>query len=143
MGKNVGMSITLIERRQTPARLDESEDGERLVRSVVNEPFLCERRDDHCWYPEPRPPTVDNWRGYMIPPPTVLVIGDDDYCMGPDGAVLYGLDQLGYLLLAGGERREAKVLVLVADRLMVSPASARSFAPGKSPNWPSKLQFSM
>ena len=111
------MSITLAERWQPPARLDEREDRERLVRGMVDESLLCERRDDHCWDPEPRSPAVDDRRRHVIPPATVLVVGDDDHGMRPDGAILYGLDQLGYLLLAGDERRVARVLVLVADRL--------------------------
>jgi hypothetical protein len=116
-GEVGGLPVALVERRQTPARLDELEDRDRLLRGVVDEPFLRERRDDHRWYPEPRSPTVDNRRGNVIPPPTMLVIGDDDHRMRPDGAVLYGLDQLGHLLLTGGNRRVSGVLVVVADRL--------------------------
>src|SRR4030095_4637631 len=112
----IGATVALLERRQPPARLDELEDGDRLVLGVVDEPLLRTRRDDARWDSEPRPPAVDDRRGNVIPSSAMFIVGDDDHDMGPDGAILYGLDQPGHLLLAGGERRVSRVFIVVADR---------------------------
>src|SRR5688572_25527573 len=75
VGEVVGAPVALFEWRQTPARLDEFEDGDRLVLGVVDEPLLRERRDDDRRNPLPRPPTVNDRRGDVIPAPAVLVVG--------------------------------------------------------------------
>src|ERR1700722_5932872 len=74
------------ERRQSEARLDQFQNGGRVIDGVIDKATFGERRDDQRRNPRARPPAVDDGGRDMVPEAAVLVIGDDD-----DAVLLSGL----------------------------------------------------
>src|SRR5215468_9386377 len=85
---------------------------------MVNEALLGIGRDDDQWDAAAvAPDAIVVRRRNVVPAAAVLVVSDKDGCMGPIGAVLDGVDDVGHVLLASEQVGVAGVLVVWAERL--------------------------